>query len=178
MILIPGWLISMITFPGVIAHEFGHRLFCDITKVPVYKVRYFQVGNPAGYVIHGPVQGLRSAFLIVVGPLIVNTVLCALLTLPIVIPVMMLKVYTGVSQAILFLAWVGYSIGMHAFPSNEDMDNFTSEVKRAEGRGVLYVGVYLLAVVIKLANVLRIFWFDAIYAAGISLLLPWLIVRL
>jgi hypothetical protein len=28
MIFIPGFVISLITFPGVIAHEWAHLLFC------------------------------------------------------------------------------------------------------------------------------------------------------
>lgn len=95
MFLIPGWLISILTFPGVIAHEIGHRLFADWAKVPVYKVCYFRVGNPAGYVIHGPVNSLRASFLISVGPLIVNTLLCALITFSAVFPMYILEVENG-----------------------------------------------------------------------------------
>lgn len=46
MIIIPGFLISLLTFPGVMVHEFAHQLFCRIMRVPVYDVVYFQAKNP------------------------------------------------------------------------------------------------------------------------------------
>src|SRR5580658_7073055 len=92
MFLIPGWLIALLTFPGVICHEIAHRFFCDICGVPVYAACYIRVGNPAGYVVHGPVRSLKSAFLISIGPLIVNTLLCSLISFAAVIPLFILKV--------------------------------------------------------------------------------------
>jgi len=44
------WLIALVTFPGIILHEWAHKFFCDRTGVPVYKTCYFRLGNPAGYV--------------------------------------------------------------------------------------------------------------------------------
>lgn len=50
--IIPGFLISILTFPGVIVHEIAHQLFCRICGVAVLDVCYFKAGNPAGYVVH------------------------------------------------------------------------------------------------------------------------------
>ncbi len=174
MLFIPGWLISLLTFPGVIVHEIGHRLFCDLTKVPVYKVCYFSVGNLAGYVIHGPVKGLKNSFLISVGPLIVNTILCALLTFSATFPIFILET-KNYSAVFMILMWVGFSIGMHAFPSNVDMENFVQEVKNAKQGGILVVFAKIFTGLLKIANALRVIWFDAIYAFGVSMLLPWLV---
>ncbi len=78
MFFIPGWLLALVTFPGVIVHEIAHRFFCDVTDTPVYEVAYFRPGqNPAGYVIHGPAKNLRAGLLISAGPLLINTVLCS-----------------------------------------------------------------------------------------------------
>src|SRR5437870_10198406 len=77
MFFIPGWLLAIFTFPGVIVHEAAHRFFCDIARVPVHAVCYFRVGNLAGYVVHAKTASLRANFLISIGPLIVNTFLCA-----------------------------------------------------------------------------------------------------
>ena len=52
MIIIPGWLIALVTFPGVIVHEAAHFLFCRLRRVAVFDVCYLRFGNPAGYVIH------------------------------------------------------------------------------------------------------------------------------
>jgi hypothetical protein len=173
MFLIPCWLISLLTFPGVIVHEIAHRFFCDLAKVPVYQVCYFRIGNIAGYVVHGPAKGLRTSFLISIGPLIVNTILCALLTFSASFPIFILEV-EKYNIVFLILMWIGFSIGMHAFPSVNDMKNFLQEVKSVEKGGILLIFAKLIASLLKVANVLRFIWFDAIYAFGISMLLPWL----
>ncbi len=174
MVLIPGWLVSILTFPGVIVHEIAHRLFCDLVKIPVYKVSYFRLGNPAGYVVHGPVDGLRKSFLISIGPLLMNSALCVLLTFSAILPVYILEV-KEYSFVFNILIWVGFSIGMHAFPSNDDMQNFVQAVKDARQGGVLLFVSKIFAGLLKIANALRVIWFDAIYAVLLSLLLPWLL---
>ena len=177
MIIIPGWLVSLATFPGIIVHEIAHRLFCDLAKVPVYNVCYFRIGNPAGYVIHGPVKELKSSLLISIGPLIVNTVLCALLTFSATFPISILE---AENHNIVFkiLIWLGFSIGMHAFPSNEDMESFLQAVKNTNQKGILLIFAKIFACLIKVANFLRCAWFDFFYALGISMILPGLITLL
>jgi hypothetical protein len=71
--MIPGWFISILTFPGVIIHEWAHKKFCDWTKVRVNKVVYFRFGNPAGYVMHEKPIKYNQIFWISNGPLIINT---------------------------------------------------------------------------------------------------------
>jgi hypothetical protein len=174
MFMIPGWLVALLTFPGVIFHEMAHRFFCDIAEVPVYAVSYIRVGNPAGYVIHGPVKSLRSAFLISIGPLIINTLLCSLISFAAVIPIYILKVGdTSIASGLLI--WVGISMGMHAFPSNTDTDNFSALVERTGTRGLAHLIGRCLSGVFAFANALRFFWFDAIYAFLVASLLPWMV---
>lgn len=50
--IIPGFLISIVTFPGVIVHEMAHQIFCRLCGVAVFDVCYFRFGNPSGYVVH------------------------------------------------------------------------------------------------------------------------------
>ncbi len=169
MFLIPGSVISFLTFPGVIVHEMGHKFFADELGVPVYKVRYFRFGNPAGYVVHGAPDSLKSSFLISVGPFILNTLFCFLSS------VSAFYFFPARTWPFWLLMWVSISIGMHAFPSNEDMDNFVDYVKHARFLGLLIPFAYLFALIFKLANYLRFFWFDAVYAAAIALLLPYLL---
>jgi Putative zincin peptidase len=165
MFFIPGFVIALVTFPGVIVHEAAHRFFCDLAGVPVYKVCYFQVGNPSGYVIHGPTNSLRASFLITVGPLIVNTLLCAIIGLPLAI-LLPLNV-DDVPGVFILLGWLGISIGMHAFPSPQDAANFSAAV-RASGRGLLCVVARVFQGLVGLAHLLRFFWFDLIYAVGVA----------
>jgi L-asparaginase/Glu-tRNA(Gln) amidotransferase subunit D len=63
---------------------------------------------------------------------------------------------------------------MHAFPSNDDMENLVNAVRIANRSALLPVAVFF-AGFFRLANALRFFWFDAFYAFGITMLLPWLL---
>ena len=110
MLFFPGWLIAMATFPGVVTHEIAHRFFCDLTGTSVYKICYFQRRNPS----------LQASFLISIGLLIVNTLFCSLLAFSAMIPVYVLKA-RDVNLIFYALLWVGFSIGMDAFPSNQDL---------------------------------------------------------
>ena len=42
MMIIPGFIISILTFPGVIVHELAHQICCYICGIKVYEVKYFQ----------------------------------------------------------------------------------------------------------------------------------------
>jgi len=175
MFILPGWLISILTFPGVIIHEIAHRFFCDLAGVKVLKVCYFRVGNPAGYVLHETTTNLHAAFLITVGPLLVNTVLCSVLTFT---PVIAFSLKPESLHPVYFvLAWVGISIGMHAFPSNQDAANFHSVLQSTGRRGVLYYISQGFRGLIFVANLLRVVWFDAIYAIAVAWLGPHLLLH-
>ncbi|MCA9804483.1 MAG: DUF3267 domain-containing protein [Cyanobacteria bacterium HKST-UBA02] len=174
MFFIPGILISIFTFPGVIVHEIAHRIFCDLADVPVYEVAYFRFGNPAGYVVHGPVKGVRAAFLIAMGPFIVNSLLCVILTLPACIPCFFLS--SDITNVQGILLWMGISIGMHAFPSNEDMKNLKDSLRESSPDGA--AGLFLRALAgcgaafFIVANFLRRIWFDLFYAIALSVIIP------
>jgi hypothetical protein len=77
------------------------------------------------------------------------------------------------------LLWLGLSIGMHAFPSTQDAANLWAEAKIAvKEHSVLALVSFPIVVLIYVANVLRVVWFDLIYGAAIGLLLPELILKL
>jgi hypothetical protein len=170
MFFIPGFLIALLTFPGVIVHEIAHRIFCDIAGVPVYKVCYLRVGNPSGYVVHGQVNNLWSAFLISVGPFLVNSILCAVLGFPAYVNTALGTHYHFINT---LLIWLSISIGMHAFPSKADLDNFHQQVKSSKGQNILLVGFStILGGCFWIARILSFFWFDAIYALFVGMMIP------
>ncbi|WP_345949755.1 DUF3267 domain-containing protein [Mucilaginibacter sp. PAMB04274] len=106
---IPGILITLITFPGVIVHELAHQLFCRWFKVPVFKVVYMRVGNPAGYVLHEKVDNKWQNMMISVGPFIINTVLGALIALPAALPVFKFDNPTPVDFLLIYLGIYRYA---------------------------------------------------------------------
>ena len=175
MIFIPGIVIAVATFPGVIVHEAAHLFFCRWRRVAVFEVCFFQFKNPCGYVMHEPVEDFNTAFLIDVGPLIINSLLCVLICFPAFIPV---RLYDMKEPLAYVLLWVGMSIGMHAFPSSGDAQNLWQDAKKAakQFNPLAILSMPLVGLII-LANVARFFWFDAIYAAALGLGLPDLILK-
>jgi hypothetical protein len=170
MIPIPGQLIALLTFPGVIVHEAAHMLFCKLGRVAVLDVCYFRVGNPAGYVVHEGPTNFGTAFLISVGPFIVNSLLCMILCFPAFVPVRIFNLQDPVSY---FLLWLGLSIGMHAFPSNQDARVLLQYARKAAAHyNLLAILSFPLVAIIYVANIGRFFWLDLIYGFAIGLLLP------
>ena len=43
---IPGFIISFVTFPGVIVHEMAHQLFCRWQRVAVLMFAIFALATP------------------------------------------------------------------------------------------------------------------------------------
>lgn len=159
MLLIPGWLISIVTFPGTIIHEWAHKKFCEWLDVPIHKVVYFRIGNPAGYVLHEQPQTYQQTFWISVGPLLINSAMAVILGF--------FSSQCVVESGLWYLLlWAGFSVGMHAFPSDHDMEHVSIASKNAIKRGGAFWHYLAIpfAWLIWFANKLRFFWFDAIYA--------------
>jgi hypothetical protein len=168
--MIPGFIITILTFPGVIVHEFAHMLFCKIRGVAVLDVCFFRVGNPAGYVVHEETKDFTTTFLIAVGPFIVNSLLCMIICFPALFPIRIFEVEDIISYVPL---WLGISIGMHAFPSTGDASSLYQQAKKAVSTyHPLAIISFPLVIVIYVANALRFFWFDYIYGVAIGLGLP------
>src|SRR5689334_8109312 len=119
MFFIPGFLISYLTFPGVIVHEAAHLFFCRMFHLAVFDVAFFR-RDGSGYVTHERTTNFTATFFVAMGPFFVNTALCILFCTAAFIPVWELKVADPLAY---FFYWLGLSIGMHAFPSTTDLSH-------------------------------------------------------
>ena len=173
--IIPGFLISIATFPGVIVHEFAHMLFCKLRGIAVLDVCFFRFGNPAGYVIHEEISDFKTAFLVSVGPFLINSLFCIFICFPAFIPI---KVF-GLKQPLSYvLLWLGVSIGMNAFPSTQDARNLFRYAKKAVSSfNLLAILSFPIVVAIYIVNILSFFWVDYLYGIAIGLGLPSLIFK-
>ncbi len=175
MIFIPGWLIAIATFPGVIVHEAAHMLFCRLRKVAVLDVCFFRVGNPAGYVIHEEVKDFTSAFLVAIGPFLVNSILCVVFCFPALGPIYLFGIKDPLSY---FFVWLGVSIGAHAFPSPGDGQMLWHYAKAAaREHHPLAILSFPLIVLVYIAHFLKFFWIDVLYGFGLGVGLPLLLIR-
>ncbi|MBI5361182.1 MAG: DUF3267 domain-containing protein [Planctomycetes bacterium] len=173
---IPGEFIAVLTFPGVIVHEFAHQLFCRFSRVAIADVCYFRYGNPSGYVVHETPRKLYQHILIGIGPFFVNTIIGALITLPAALPVIQFKSGGGLLD--FFLIWLGVSIAMHSFPSIGDAQSIWQAVWRKETPiFIKLIGVPVVGL-IYCGAVGSVVWLDLFYGIGIAMLIPNLLIKM
>lgn len=149
---LPGELVSLFTFPGVVLHEIAHRFFCDLTHTPVYGINYFVIDEKvAGRVIHGQPTKWIYKFLISIGPLIINTIVCMMFTFPYGCKHILNIGTTPFSESLGYyiITWIGFSVGFHAIPSNQDMKGLSEEATNIFAEA----GTLLLSGIIWLFNV-------------------------
>ncbi|MCT4543871.1 MAG: DUF3267 domain-containing protein [Vallitalea sp.] len=173
--IIPGQIISLATFPGVIVHEMAHQLFCRLSRVAVFDVCYFRFANPCGYVVHEEPKKVHQHILISVGPFIINTLLGALISLSAAIPV--LKFSSG-DALDYFLIWLGISIAMHAFPSRGDANNIWNLIKSNKTNWLTKILCFPIVIFIYLGALGSVVWLDLIYGSFIALLIPNLLLKI
>ncbi len=158
MFFIPGEAISLVTFPGIIIHEFAHQISCYICSLKVYKVCYFQFKDTAGYVNHEPAHKYWQTLLVSSGPLIFSSLISLIFF------IIALKIQ---SSSNLLFYWLGGSAGMQAFPSDHDAEHIWDYSKRIWKRNLFAILGFPFVMLIKLSNMLRVVWFDLFYAIGI-----------
>ncbi len=158
--MIPGFLISLATFPGVVLHEFAHKIAADFFGVRVLEVKYFVFsfnlfGGEAGYVIHEIPKRYIESLCISAAPLLINS-------LATIVVGYFASAMDQESGAYLFLFWLGMSLGAHSFPSNRDMDN-VREHSRQENY-VIGAFSHVLYYVMVILNFASMFWLDFVWA--------------
>lgn len=173
---IPGILITIVTFPGVIVHELAHQLFCRLYKIPVFKVVYFQAQNPAGYVLHEVPDNKFHSIMISVGPFFVNTIVGALIALPSSLPV--LEFNHAASLLDYVLIYLGVAIAMHSFPSTGDAKSIWNAVKEENTPLWVKIIAYPVVGLIYLGAVGSFFWLDLVYGIAVILGLPHLLISI
>ena len=169
LIPIPGLLVSIATFPGIIVHEFAHDLFCKLTKTPVQEVCYFQIGNPAGYVIHELPSNVWKHILIGIGPLIVNSLIGIAMGFAAIF--MQIDYYHLTALGAAYL-WLAISIAMHSFPSTGDADSIMNAIWSQGAPITARLLGTPLVLVLRLGAACSVIWLDAIYGFILVVGLP------
>jgi hypothetical protein len=157
-----GWLVWLLTFPGRIMRVVSYRVLCDINKVEVFEVDYLR-----GTIALGEIPSLGTALFIAIAPLCVNTLLCAVLTFPAGLPIAIGA--QNMPPELVFLFWLGLSIGMHAFPDRKYSLYLIERGSINDQRKALSIFARGLCLLFGLANILKRVWFDLFYAAIVSM---------
>jgi hypothetical protein len=167
--MIYGFIITLITFPGVIVHELAHALFCKLTGTQIFKVCYFQLESPAGYVLHGPPSNLWKHILIGVGPFIINSSIG--IALGMFAHFLKMEDRHSDFTSVIFY-WLAISIAMHSFPSTGDAKSIWTAIWQ-KGAPIFprVVGVPLVTIIF-LGAIGSVFWLDLVYGVCLVLAVP------
>ncbi len=153
-------LIRYYTFPGIIMHEWSHKTMCKIFGIPVIKTAYATFDKERmGYVVHAEPKTYISTLMISIGPLLINSAVSFFM-------IQTLKHVTPSSLMFYILLWIAFSIGVHAIPSDKDIENIFSATKHPKGVFGFILGFVLLPFVgiVFCADKMKKYWFDILYA--------------
>ena len=167
--MIPGVVVSIVTFPGVVVHEIAHQFFCRLSRVAVLEVCYFRFGNPSGYVVHEHPPKTSQHILIGIGPFLLNSIVGGLIALPAAIPALQFDAGTPIDY---FLIWLGVTSAMHSFPSTGDAKALWQAVWGKKTQWLTRLLVSPLVVIIYLGAIGSVLWLDLAYGAGVAMLFP------
>lgn len=162
MIFVPGTLVALLTFPGVICHEYAHYWACKRRRVRVLDVVFFRLGDPAGYVEHERIRDHGDAFWVATAPFFVNSIAAILV-------ILIGASYDAfaprhVSYGTVLSLWLGVSLGMHAFPSKVDANTLWRLTRQNWKKSIAAAVSIPIVFMIYVGHYLTYLWFDLIYS--------------
>src|SRR6185369_11315257 len=165
-------VLSYLTFPGVIAHEFAHAWACRRLGIKVHKVCYLRLGNPMGYVLHEPPEYAYQHIMVAMAPFFVSTFIAFALSLA-ACGIVKSPAFPEVRDSVALASiWLSFSCALHAFPSGGDADSLWGDVRSS---GVSLPAKLLLVPsvgMIRLAQLGTRFWMDLLFALAVVAVPP------
>jgi hypothetical protein len=171
-----GIFLTALTFPGVMVREAAHLFFCRLFKLAIFDVRFLELNPPFGHVQHEHPNHFWAAAVETLGPFFLNSGLCILFCWAVFLPVWELRIFDPL--AYLFY-WLGFSMGVHALPSTDDLKHLWTLTPAAARRGNV-LALLLLPVVgaLRALEFARALWPGAAYAVALGVGVPLALVRL
>lgn len=153
---------------GTMLHEFGHKVFCDITGVRVIKTEFFSWSGVSpwgelvdGFVIHERPKNLTQSFFITIGPMITTG---AVLFLVVLIYIFNPSYFYSVD----FVWYIVFGLFLAMFPSTPDVDCLQNEVRYKKSRKKIIFKLFLS----PLIHGLKLFsYFEVQFISLLSLVL-------
>ena len=146
---------SLLTAPGVVVHELSHAIFCLLSGIKIHRIKLFQFGEAAGYVVHDEPQRFHQALLISLGPLLINSLLALILFSLLIPPYERWQIYV--------YGYLGIVIGLHAIPSNGDAKTLFQIANRRVWKNPFVILGYPFVLLIYILNLLKRLHIDLIY---------------
>lgn len=165
-IIIPGGLIALATFPGVMMHELSHYLMCRLFSVHVSEIKLFSLKPahftfssevPLGWVSHTIPKKYYQTVLISSAPIVFNTIVAVALYISAL-------TYFQIGPFHYVLLYLGFCCAVNAFPSKGD-GNVLLNSAREELRKKNYFAIlsYPIILVIFVMHYLSRAWLDFAY---------------
>lgn len=144
MAVLVNLLFAGLTFPGIIVHEFSHKIICDLFSIKIFEIKYFQFKNPTGYIHRENTDTFFQALLICLSPILLNSVL-GFMSLFLWKIISLDTFFSDYSIFGFFFQWLGFSIILYSFPSSDDCDNLrTVSLKyKPKTRFVFIIGIFI-----------------------------------
>lgn len=173
-------ILSYLTFPGVMLHEFAHAWACRRLGVRVVETCYLRLGNPLGYVRHELPRHAVQHIIIAVAPFFVSTLLALLTGSLACLATRCDSGFTFTLENYIRPAglWLSFSMAFHAFPSSGDAEALKTALWRRD------VGLFSKLLVMPVVGLIRFsglgasLWLDALFALAITALPPLLLLTL
>lgn len=157
MSFILGYLVRIVTLPGLVVDAFVNKMVCQIMEIEVSKVNYIAIDPKELPVVHAIPDRYYKVFGLSVLPFFIITTVSILIF------------YLGFwlvneSPAFIIPLYLGISIGAHAFP-NTTMGSLLWKSSITEIKSKNYLAIIGIPVVIfiYIARILHIFWLDVLY---------------
>jgi hypothetical protein len=180
--IVPGFLVNWVTFPGVIIHEWAHLRAARWRSLRVHDVNYFSFFG-GGYVDRQRAYNVHDQLAVTMAPLAVNTALAALgyaiaiflfinaetITPPAFVPpdVEFTAALIGVAY---LLGWLSFSVAAHALPSGADIRNAWRVARNWWSKSIVAFCSLPLLTLLYLVSWLKFFWIDAVYSLCLGVL--------
>jgi len=171
VVIVSGALVSWLTFPGVVVHELAHKKLCDWSGLRVYSATYQPfLGFP--HVEHDRPRQLTTLFAVSGAPFFINTILSIAaygfsLWLFFQQPITNAgwgsqnpKVYAGI-----LMLWFGFSVGVHAIPSLDDVNNIWRGVRENWRESFFALLLAPIVIILYFMSWGKVLWADFIYSA-------------
>lgn len=166
---VPGSLIALATFPGIVAHEYAHERACRKRGLEVEDTCYFQLASPNGYVKHEQPRQYDDAFWVSLAPFTINTLLAVGFAAVAGVCLCLTRA-TGMGlfgYATGPPAWLALSLAWHAIPSKDDAENVYEHAKREWHTSWFALLGFPIVAALYVWHYLSYLWFDALYALAV-----------
>ena len=150
-----GYLIKIVTLPGLIIDTIINKWVCDFLNIPIHHINYIPLDPEKPAIIYEIPNSYTKTWALAFFPFLLATALA--------ISVFYIGLTWGVSIQYFFI-WIGVSIGAHAFPEYSMGDllwkQSIAEIKQGNYFAVL--GIPFVGLIYG-ARFLHYLWLDIIY---------------